>query len=141
MAGRVTRTFFYGLFMDADRLREQGLHPNVIGPASLPGYALRIGERASLVPSLQSVAYGMLIELADDELAMLYGAPSVRDYVAETVVARMLDDDTSVPSLCYNLPAEKIGASRNVDYARQLAALLRELGLPGAYADDIGRET
>lgn len=141
MAGRVTRAFFYGLFMDADLLRGQGLHPNVIGPASLRGYELRIGERASLVPNVQSIAYGMLIELPEDELATLYGAPTVRDYVAETVVVRTLGDDTPVPSVCYNLPAEKIGANRNTDYARQLAALVRALGLPERYAADIARHT
>ena len=137
----MTRTFFYGLFMDADLLRGQGLHPEVIGPASLRGHALRIGERASLVPRVGSSAYGMLIELPEDELVTLYEAPGVQDYVAETVVVTLLDDGKAVPSRCYNLPADKIGAIRNADYARKLAALVRKLGLPGDYADGIARAT
>ena len=137
----MTPTFFYGLFMDADLLREQGLHPKHIGPASLSGYALRIGERASLVPDAGSVAYGMLIALPDDELATLYGAPSVRDYVAETVTVTMLGDGTSVQSRCYNLPAELLGTIVNADYARRLSALLHKLGLPETYADDVARLT
>ena len=136
----MTRTFFYGLFMDADLLRGQGLHPKVIGQASLRGYTLRIGERASLVPDVQSIVYGMLIELPEDELALLYGAAGVKDYVAETVVVKKLGDDARVPSLCYNLPAESIGANRNAEYAAQLAALIRKLDLPEGYADDIARE-
>ncbi len=34
----MTKIFFYGLFMDRTLLEEKGLHPELIGPAVLPGY-------------------------------------------------------------------------------------------------------
>ncbi|MFN2633018.1 MAG: hypothetical protein ABR610_06340 [Thermoanaerobaculia bacterium] len=37
--------FFYGLFMDVDLLREKGAAPVNPRPASVEGFALRIGAR------------------------------------------------------------------------------------------------
>ena len=41
--GRVI--FFYGLFMDRALLVEKGLHPEMVGPAVLPGSRIHIGAR------------------------------------------------------------------------------------------------
>jgi hypothetical protein len=42
--------FFYGLFMDADLLRARGAVPTDVQHASIRGFSLRIGARATLVP-------------------------------------------------------------------------------------------
>lgn len=42
--------FFYGLFMDEDVLRDRGVSPLRPRSAVVPGYRLRIGRRALLVP-------------------------------------------------------------------------------------------
>lgn len=137
----MSRVFFYGLFMDPDLLRGKGLHPTPVGPAELPDFRLFIGDRASLIPSPGSTAYGMLIELPDDELATLYAAPDVASYRPEFVDAILLEDRSIQTSLCYNLPADQLGAGTNVAYAERLATLLIELGLPGSYARRVsGRE-
>ncbi len=50
--------FFYGLFMDSEVLRDSqvmGVNPR---RAYVDGYALRIGRRATLVPSSGARAYG-----------------------------------------------------------------------------------
>ncbi|MGI9305084.1 MAG: hypothetical protein ACR2RB_20615 [Gammaproteobacteria bacterium] len=52
--------FFYGLFMDMDLLREQGLQPDDPRQARLDGYGLRIGERATLVASQREQVFGIV---------------------------------------------------------------------------------
>jgi len=44
--------------MDADLLRAKGADPINIRPASVPGFALRIGERATLLRNPDARAYG-----------------------------------------------------------------------------------
>jgi hypothetical protein len=46
--------------MDADLLREKGLQPVNIRPASVSAFALRIGERATLVNRTDARTYGTL---------------------------------------------------------------------------------
>ncbi len=131
--------FFYGLFMDTDLLRDNGLRPTLVGPAGLPGYQIHIGNRASLIPSPQSTSYGMLIDLPDEEALMLYSAPDVSDYRPDSVDAILLKDRTIRTSLCYNLPADRLGAGRNAEYAEQLSTLVLKLGFSPAYASQITR--
>lgn len=131
--------FFYGLFMDPSLLAAKGLHPTLVGPAELPGYQIYIGNRASLIASRNSTSYGMLIGLPDKEVATLYSAPDVSDYRPDHVNAILLKDRTIQTSLCYNLPAGKLGVGMNAEYAEQLSALVLELGFPSAYAREITR--
>ena len=127
--------FFYGLFMDAKLLEEQGLHPKWVGLAKLPDYQIRIGARATLVPSPGAVAYGALMTLSSKEAALLYAEPSVSDYKPEPVVAQLLDSPEAVDALCYNLPGDSAGS--NAAYAKRLAKLVLELELPSAYSEEI----
>ena len=75
----MSKIFFYGLFMDRSLLTEKGLHPEIIGPAVLSDYRIHIGERATLLRSASSRAYGIVMELADQEARALYSEPSVRE--------------------------------------------------------------
>jgi hypothetical protein len=45
---RRIHVFFYGLFMDVDLLRSKGAQPENPRLASVSGFALRIGQRATL---------------------------------------------------------------------------------------------
>lgn len=130
----MTRVFFYGLFMDADLLRDSGFRPVTIGRALVRDYELRIGKRAALVPAAGKVAYGMLIELADKELSALYSAPGVSAYRPIDVEAERLEDGSVHGSVCYNLPADALGTDYNAEYANTLSALLLRLGFPSDYA-------
>ena len=125
--------------MDTDLLRDNGLHPTLVGPAELPGYQIHIGNRASLIPSPQSTSYGMLIHLPDEEAHTLYSAPDVSDYRPDSVDAILLKDRTVRTSLCYNLPTARLGAGRNAEYAEQLSTLVLKLGFSPAYASQITR--
>ena len=48
---RRVEVFFYDLFMDEELLRGRGLEPEGGEIAAIDGFALRIGQRAALVPT------------------------------------------------------------------------------------------
>ncbi len=128
--------FFYGLFMDEDILRDAGVEPTALRAGFVDGFALRIGKRATLVPTAGARAYGMLIALRHRELDLLYSAPGLERYAAEAVLACTLAGE-SVPALCYNLREVPSPDEHNPDYASKLRAVLRELGFPREYVDSV----
>lgn len=132
--------FFYGLFMDISLLREMKLTPVELGHAALRGYQLRVGARATLIPNPEATSYGMLIELSDTELSILYSPPGLSDYQPEHVVTHRLDDGSTQRAVCYNLPTEKLGAEFNSEYAKNLSALLIRLGFPPDYANEVKQD-
>ncbi len=134
---RKVTVFFYGLFMDAALLRSQGLHPCAPRRAAVDGMALHIGLRATLVPTPAGTVHGMVMALSHAEIDALYSAESVSSYRPEAVLAR-LDDGSSIPALCFNLPTAPAPSEGNAAYASQLAALGRRLGLPSEYLRSLG---
>jgi len=133
----MTKIFFYGLFMDRSLLTEKGLHPETIGPAVLPGYRIHIGQRATLLRSTSSRAYGVVMELSDQEARALYSEPSVREYVAERVRVELLDTGETVEADCYNLPRESGLVGANPAYATELARLVEALQFDAAYVEEV----
>jgi hypothetical protein len=133
----MSKVFFYGLFMDRALLTEKGLHPKVVGPAVLPDYRIHIGERATLLPSASSRAYGIVMELADQEARALYSDASVREYIRERVQVELLDTSEVVEAYCYNLPRALGLAGANPAYATALARLVEALQFDSAYVDEI----
>lgn len=136
MAPRRIAVFFYGLFMDADLLRAKGAEPVKIRPASVPGFALRIGQRATLLPHPGARAYGMLMELTHAEIERLYSEASVSVYRPEAVLTE-LADGSRVPALCFNLIVPPGPEEANAEYAAKLRDLARRLGLPSEYVESI----
>lgn len=136
MPPRRIAVFFYGLFMDPDLLRDKGAHPVNIRPASVPGFALRIGQRATLLENPGAHAYGILMELTHDEIERLYAEASVRAYRPEAVLAE-LGDGSSVPALCFNLVDPPSPEEANAEYAAKLRDLAHRLKLPTDYVDSI----
>lgn len=130
--------FFYGLFMDVAVLRRSGAAPANPRPAYVQDFALRIGNRATLIPSAGTRAYGMVIALTHSELDHLYNAPDLTQYRAEAVLAQLLSGGGSVPALCYNLPLEPQPDEKNPEYALKLQKALRNLGgFPAEYIDSV----
>jgi hypothetical protein len=132
VSARRVDAFFYGLFMDTDLLRESGAAPANPRRACVDGYALRIGQRATLVPSAGARAYGMLMSLTHAELDRLYGALGLEQYRPEAVLAQSLDG-LATPALCYNLIAAPAPDERNPDYAARLRRALQKLDFPPEY--------
>ena len=131
------KIFFYGLFMDRTLLAGQGLDPEMIGPAVLHGYRIHIGERATLLRSASSRAYGIVMELADEEARTLYSAPSVCEYIPEPVQVESLDTGETVEAYCYNLPPDLGLAGSNPEYAARLSQLAAALQFESAYVEEI----
>jgi len=127
--------FFYGLFMDGDLLREKGLHPANFRLAHVAGYGLRIGKRATLEPSGNERAFGSIMDLSNEELALLYGEKSVADYVPEQLPAIDMQGN-SLDVISYILPMKMV-SGRNGEYARLLALTARKIGLPDDYVNEI----
>jgi hypothetical protein len=131
--------FFYGLFMDEARLASWGIVPSSTALGYVDGFALRIGERATLERRAGARAYGVLMNVAREEARALYTQEGVADYVPEPVIVR-LADGTGVEAACYNLPAGQV-AGANKDYAKALLEVATRVGLPDSWLDEIRRAT
>jgi hypothetical protein len=128
--------FFYGLFMDRDILRKAGVEPNNPRRAYVEGFALRVGQRATLVPSGGGRVYGMLFALTHAELDRLYAAPGLEQYQPEAILAQPLVG-TPLPALCYNLREVPQPHERDSEYAARLQRALRELDFPAEYVASV----
>jgi hypothetical protein len=136
MASRRIEVFFYGLFMDADLLRAKGVNPTNIRPASVLGFALRIGQRATLLPNPNGLAHGILMQLTPTEIEQLYSESSVRAYRPEAVLCEV-GTGSRIPALCFNLTEPPRPDEANSEYATKLRDLAVRLGLPSDYVATI----
>ena len=128
--------FFYGLFMDSDILRESQVVAVSPRRAYVDGYVLRIGRRATLVPTPGARAYGMVFSLTHDELEKLYAAPGLERYRPEAILAHSMEGET-LPALCYNLREAPGPDEANTEYAARLRAVLGKLEFPPEYIASI----
>jgi hypothetical protein len=122
--------------MNQDLQRAKGANPVNARSASVPGFALRIGQRATLVPSPNSRSYGILMQLTHEEIDKLYSEPSVIAYRPEPVEAE-LGDGSRLAALCFNLPGGPSPAEANPTYAAKLRDLALQLGFPSHYIENI----
>src|SRR5262245_13315083 len=111
--------FFYGLFMDEDLLRSKGVTPTNLRLASVSGFQLRIGNRATLIPSQSGRVFGLLASLSHNDLERLYSEPSVSAYRPEAVLVHVSSGEV-LAALCFNLPEPPSPDERNSDYASKL---------------------
>lgn len=128
--------FFYGLFMDKELLLKKGCAPTNERIASVHGFALRIGQRATLVPSANHITYGVVMNLSHEDIDALYSETSVSIYRPEAVLAQF-SDGTQAPALCFNLPLPPGHDEHNTEYAAKLRALAHRLGFPENYVASI----
>jgi hypothetical protein len=75
---RRLNVFFYGLFMDPELLVGKGIHPAEIRLAVVPGFVLRIGARAALVPTPGGEVHGVLMNLSHADLSGCTLSPASR---------------------------------------------------------------
>ena len=128
--------FFYGLFMDADALRARGMHPRNIRAARVCDFALRIGQRAALVPSAGAEVHGFVMGLSHSEIETLYSDTSVRAYRPEAILAELADGQ-KCPALCFNLETPPDPRDANAEYVERLREVGRRLKLPAHYIETI----
>jgi hypothetical protein len=128
--------FFYGLFMDESLLHSKAINPEGAEHAFVERFALRIGARATLVPSPQGTVHGRIFSLTLSEVERLYSEPSVEAYRPQAVLAHLARGGI-IPALCYNLPQAPSPSERNPEYAGKLRALATKIGLPADYVATI----
>jgi hypothetical protein len=128
--------FFYGLFMDSDVLCESQVVPVNPRRGYVDDYALRIGRRATLIPTSGARAYGMIFALTHDELERLYSSPGLESYRPEAILAYSLEGE-AVAALCYNLKEAPGTDEANAAYAARLRAALSKLDFPPDYVASI----
>ena len=137
----MTDVFFYGLFMDTAVLEAKGVRSIQSRLAVVRGWALRIGERATLVPAPNEAVHGVLMTLPLADVDRLYADASVQMYRPVAVFAEpvggVAGEATAVAALAYVLPEPPAPADRNPEYATKLRALAERLGLPGEYCRSI----
>ena len=127
--------FFYGLFMDVTILLKNGIKPSNPRRGYLNDYALKIGNRASLIPCKNEKSYGIVMTIDNDAIHNLYAEASVADYIPEEVSIITSTND-SIAATCYNLPSKSITGT-NVLYAASLYKLAKQEGFPDDYLEKI----
>lgn len=127
--------FFYGLFMDMEFLKSQGLSPSQPRLARVQDFDLVIGRRATLLPNAGAYVYGLVIGIPWNQVEQLYREESVSDYRPEAVLA-LLENQKSVAALCYNLPISD-DSPPNQSYVQRLLELTRALSFPQEHLNKI----
>lgn len=127
--------FFYGLFMDEDILKEQGVTPLDSKLVCLAEYGLRVGDRATLEYSESERVFGSLMRLDSKELERLYSEQSVADYVPIKVTTIDMQGKP-IEAIAYILSMEKV-SGKNRKYAKSLAEIAKKIGLPKEYVKEI----
>lgn len=128
--------FFYGLFMDVDALASLQVRPARVRRAQLSGFALRIGQRATLVPRPGGIVHGVVMDLTHEEFHRIYSGPGLEEYVPEAVLA-VTTEGAAAPALCFNVATPPAASDANAAYAAKLRALGERLGLPAEYVASI----
>lgn len=136
MAPLRSDAFFYGLFMDAAVLAAKGISAPSGRTGIVREWALRIGQRATMVPEPGRAVHGVVMPLPLSDLDRLYAETSVQMYRPVAVLVEGTDG-TVVPALTYVLPEPPAPDERNPEYAAKLRALAERLGLPPEYAASI----
>ena len=125
---RLHDVFFYGLYMDPAILEQQDIPIRYPRKATVPGYTLRIGNKATLLRDPDGEAHGMVYLLNHDEIHRLYAGAGLDMYRAEAVLATT--EAGPVAALCCNLLEPPGEDESNKEYSDKLHAVLEKLGLP-----------
>ncbi len=133
------RVFFYGLFMDENLLRSKGLNPLLSEKGFVPGYGLRIGQRALLIKQEDEKAFGVTFTLPSSDVIQLYAEPSVQDY-SPMDVTFIGSTGQAEQVVCYNLPASSFKGS-NGAYTKKLAEVAATLGFSPEYIAHISSKS
>jgi len=125
---RLNDVFFYGLYMDEEILKSKGVEPRKKRKALANGYALRLGNMATLLRKENAKAYGMVYSLTHEEIDILYKNSGLTQYVNEAVMVE-LEDKSSIVTLCSVLLDEPKVDERNDEYYQKLVSCMTKYGL------------
>lgn len=126
---RLNPVFFYGLYMEEDRLLAMGVEPRSPQTACLHGYKIRLGRRGSLLRCRKGITWGVLFQLKHDEINKLYPEAGLTDYLPEAVQVQ-LSDGQFAAALCFVTREKAHESEINLSYVLKLADALQKWGLP-----------
>ena len=135
MGPLTTAVFFYGLFMDDALLAAKGFRGKGSRPGVVRDWALRIGRRATMLPTAGETVHGIITSMAVTDVERLYAEDSVRMY---RPVAVLVEAEAAVAAIAYVLPEPPAADERNPEYAAKLRSLCGRLGFPEDYIMRIG---
>lgn len=138
--------------MDPSLLADKGVAANNPRLAVVRDYRLRTGKMATMLRSPGSLCIGMLYSMTHEEIHRLYWGAGLNAYVAEAVLAHVIDDRIKqfsalsdiedvyrrideycvdrVAALSCNLIVPPAEDETNSAYQEKLSHLMRQLGLP-----------
>jgi len=126
---RLHDVFFYGLYMDEEILKSKGIAIRNKRSAYVDGYALRIGNLATLMRSENSRAYGMVYEMTHEEIYSLYEGAGLDAYITEALLCT-LSDGSKIAVMCKNLSEPPKEDESNETYFSKLESCMKKYGLP-----------
>lgn len=132
---RLNAVFFYGLYIEANRLRSMGVEPRLPETGSLTGYKVRLGRRGSLQRCEAGETWGVVYRLTHAEIDTLYPLAGLTDYVPEAVQVRLSTGET-IAALCFITLHPAADNEINLSYVCKLADALMEWNLPFAQLSD-----
>ncbi|KLN61737.1 hypothetical protein WH96_05375 [Kiloniella spongiae] len=121
--------------MDKDLLVTKGITPIFSQKARADNFALKIGERASLVKEQGARSYGVVMTLEQAKVRELYAEENVQEYRPEKLTVEY-EDGIQEEVTCYNLPVNLI-CGTNSAYAQKLLELTTALGFPDDFLKHI----
>ncbi len=131
----MVKVFLYGSFMSLQVLRDRGLTRELapVEVATLEGVDIAFSPSATLVPSTKGVVYGVLAELTQEELSLLYSPDWLRDYKARVVIVKRRNGQ-EVAATCYIAPPRPNTPSKP-DYVARVIETAMAYGFPSWYVE------
>lgn len=126
---RLNPIFFYGLYMDAERLQVMGVEPRQPLTGHVSDYKVRLGHRGSLFRCKGGITWGVVFHLTHAEISRLYPEAGLTEYVPEAVKV-ILPDGESIAALSYVTLKPAHENELNLSYVLKLADVLQEWELP-----------
>jgi cation transport regulator ChaC len=120
---RLNPIFFYGLYMDADRLRSMGVEPRQPLTGCVNDYKVRLGRRGSLLRRAGGITWGVVFHLTHAEINRLYPEAGLTDYVPEVVKVNLANGQ-SIAALTYVTLNPAHEDELNLAYVVKLADIL-----------------
>lgn len=121
--------------MSSQVLRDSGLAREMpsLEVATLEGYDIVLAPAATIVPSTAGVVYGVIAELTQAEVDLLYAPGWLKDYKPRSILVRR-SDRQEVAATCYIAPPH-LNAGPKPDYVARLIDIATAYVFPWWYIE------
>ncbi len=131
----MVKVFMYGSFMSPQVLRDHGLTREIqpLEVAALEGFDIALSPSATVVPSKKNVVYGVLAELTNEEVELLYSQDWLKDYKPRPVIVKKRNRQ-EVAATCYIAPPHP-NTPTKPNYVALLIETAMAYGFPSRYVE------